>query len=144
MTGQHRHPLSHAVAIVQYDGESVIQASRQVSRRWLCLKERQSKSGEGWATQPGANKVWEGGKCVTHVHVCLLGLAGRDRLSGWQACHGPVSALTDHCGSVGLMRSSNRMTKGCRETGTGRGAYEERKTRRKRTQVPAPSKSSSH
>lgn len=73
------------------------------------------------------------------MSVCLLpycGLAGWDRPSGWRACHGPVSAaVTHHCGSVGLMRSSNRMTNGCRETGTGRGGDEKRKMRRKRTQV---------
>ena len=69
------------------------------------------------------------------MSVCLLycGLPHRDTSSGWQACHGPVSVLSHtNCGSMGLMRSSNRMTKGCRETGTGRGGDEERKTRRRR------------
>ena len=70
------------------------------------------------------------------MHVCLPSIL-------WAASPGHVvwvaglsracqCAVTHHCGSMGLMRSSNRMTKGCRETGTGRGGDEERKTRRRR------------
>lgn len=84
--------------------------------------------------QPGANKVRGRGKRV--LHVCLpsilwaasLGhvvwVAGLSRACQW--------AVTHYCGSMGLMRSSNRMTKGCRETGTGRGGDGKRKTRRRR------------
>jgi len=105
---------------VQYDGEDVIQARRQVSSQWLFLRER----GLGHAARRQQGFGGGQSELCMFTSVCPLqhcGLAGWDRPSGWRACHGPVSAaVAGHCGGGGLMRSSSRVTNGCWENGSGK------------------------
>lgn len=83
-----------------------------------CIFEKERDGLESLATHTGANKVSGGGKRVAHIRVCLSspilqagGLRQAVRVAGLsRACQW---AVTHHCGSMGLMTSSNRMNEGC-------------------------------
>lgn len=122
-------------------GEDVILASGQVIRQWL--RQRGSIGAERRATLPGANKLWGGGKWIARVHVCLSSpilrvgwLAGWDRPSGWQACHRPVSALSQTIVALGDWwgAATGRLWAAGKQEQEDDGD-EGRKMRRKRTQV---------